>query len=333
MIGNLFLAVSTALFSGILALGEYNASKVPQRVKDYPSSDTYRGDNILITGESEMAIQDLGQLNLDEYYYYNMNTGYNEINSNLFAIQDMQYYFENDTNVDFLLSLYYSSTYVEFIVFWNCDGYRYLTDNGYVTGYDNHSLMAMYDNGDGQGTSSDLSIDFGISFESNLGLNCFSEDDLLADLDNYSSYICFSFDNQYLDLCYCPFVFRINYTDIDTTPYVLSFKSYILVSSYDSYQTGYDAGYGKGYQDGYDIGKQDGNLIGYSDGYNQGYTDGLSMSQQGNFNSLFNSIADTPLRFLYGLFNFNLFGTSMIVIILSLLTGIVVIHLVKKFWK
>ena len=87
----------------------------------------------------------------------------------------------------------------------------------------------------------------------------------------------------------------------------------------------YSAGFQTGFQQGYSNGSKD--------GYGQGYADGLAMSEQGSFHNLFNSIADTPLRFLYGLFNFDLFGTSMLVIVLTLLTAIVFFAVFKKFWR
>lgn len=101
----------------------------------------------------------------------------------------------------------------------------------------------------------------------------------------------------------CKFQMYVNYFD--------------AVKSYAGYQEGYSTGYTNG----------------VSDGFNQGYQQGVGTAQQGTFLNLFNSIADTPLRFIYGLFSFDLFGTSMLVIILSLLTGIVLFGVVKKFWK
>lgn len=86
-----------------------------------------------------------------------------------------------------------------------------------------------------------------------------------------------------------------------------------------------DTNFNYGYQFGYKDGE--------SKGHKEGYQEGLATAEQGDFMSLFNSIADTPLRFLYGLFSFDLFGTSMIIIILTLLTAIVLFGVIKKFWK
>lgn len=98
-----------------------------------------------------------------------------------------------------------------------------------------------------------------------------------------------------------------------------------LEVSYQLINTTNDANYNAGYNQGYTIGS--------SEGYSKGYSAGLSVSQNSSFMGLFSSIADTPLRFIYGIFNFDLFGISCLVIVLSLLTGIIVFGVVKKFWK
>ena len=81
MIGNLFSAISIAMMSGVLALGGINSNNVPQRVNQYPSSASYRGDNILITAEGEIAIQEFSALTNDEWYYYNIDSHTYEINT------------------------------------------------------------------------------------------------------------------------------------------------------------------------------------------------------------------------------------------------------------
>lgn len=88
----------------------------------------------------------------------------------------------------------------------------------------------------------------------------------------------------------------------------------------------YHQGYSAGEKSGYDKGEAEGYHNGYIDGQNAG----MQISQT-SFMSLFASIVDTPMRMLYSLFNFDLFGTSMLIIILSTLTAIVVIKILKKF--
>lgn len=79
------------------------------------------------------------------------------------------------------------------------------------------------------------------------------------------------------------------------------------------YQTGVTGGYNNGYTNGYDNG--------FLDGSNAGVT----------FFSLFGAIADTPLLMLRSLFNFDLFGANLLVVILSLVTGLMVFYVVRKF--
>lgn len=114
------------------------------------------------------------------------------------------------------------------------------------------------------------------------------------------------------------------FTDVYTL-YASSFHMEWLLPSIDDGNTIYQDAYKTGYREGWNAGNDK--------GFNDGYQSGLNISQNASFMSLFNSIADTPLRFLYGLFNFDLFGVSMLVIILSLLTFLVVFAIVKKVWK
>lgn len=71
---------------------------------------------------------------------------------------------------------------------------------------------------------------------------------------------------------------------------------------------------------------------GYEDGYSTGYTDGSNASSY-SFMNLFSAIADTPIFFLRSLFNFDLFGISMISVVLTLVTGLLILGIVKHFWK
>lgn len=120
---------------------------------------------------------------------------------------------------------------------------------------------------------------------------------------------------------------RFHFTDITYQQIEqLTFRCHLEMIVDTSDQSQYALGYRTGYYDGYDEG--------LTDGYNQGYRVALDeLSENRSFMSLFNAIADTPLRFIYGLFNFNLFGTSVLMIVLSLLTATIIFALVKKLWK
>ena len=100
-----------------------------------------------------------------------------------------------------------------------------------------------------------------------------------------------------------------------------------------TYQDGYNLGYETGYSNGFTNGETSGYQNGYNTGYNTGLSDGLNMAQTSNFNSLFNAIADTPVLFMRSLFGFELFGMNVFAIIMSLITGLIVIYVIKKVWK
>ena len=85
------------------------------------------------------------------------------------------------------------------------------------------------------------------------------------------------------------------------------------------------------YQDGYESGKIDGAIIGYNNGYTRGFADGQATGQNATFMGLFTSVADTPVIIIRSLFDFSLFGQDMLPVILSLLTGIILINVIRKF--
>lgn len=161
---------------------------------------------------------------------------------------------------------------------------------------------------------------------------------------NYSSFDTFYFSqavNNYYGLTY-PFYFGGNLGLSFTIPnldygYTISFaigNNLNYSSDYNyGYQNGYNDGYSKGLDDGNTKGYADGLSAGYQNGYATGYSDGLNTASQTSFSSLFGAIADTPIMFIRSLFNFDLFGMNVFIIIMSLLTGFIVIYIVKKVIK
>ena len=105
------------------------------------------------------------------------------------------------------------------------------------------------------------------------------------------------------------FRFSGNHANDDWTNFDLEcfiFADYQKAKQDNAYSLGYNTCYSEGYRNG------------VGDGYNSGYSTALNeLSENHTFMALFNSVADTPLRFLYGLFNFDIFGTSVLVIVLS----------------
>ena len=124
-----------------------------------------------------------------------------------------------------------------------------------------------------------------------------------------------------------------NYDDQPTFHFAIG--SYMLddPNYFYSYQEGYYDGRADGYIEGQTYGESIGYQSGYTTGYNTGLSDGLNMAQTSNFNSLFNAIADTPVVFMRSLFGFELFGMNVFAIIMSLITGLIVIYVIKKVWK
>lgn len=93
-------------------------------------------------------------------------------------------------------------------------------------------------------------------------------------------------------------------------------------SSYvDSYNSGYNNGNNDGYKTGYDV------------GYGVGYDAGLQVNNPYTFGALFGAIADTPVLIFRSLFNFDLFGTSALVVVMSLFTALVLIFIAKKLLR
>ncbi len=89
-----------------------------------------------------------------------------------------------------------------------------------------------------------------------------------------------------------------------------------LMRKNDAYETGYSEGYNVGFSTGFDEGVSNAPA-------NRNYT----------FLSLLGAIADTPVLMIKSLFNFELFGTSMYIAVMSLITGLILLFLVRKFIK
>lgn len=117
--------------------------------------------------------------------------------------------------------------------------------------------------------------------------------------------------------------------------------STINVDSTYAYNQGYNDGQKFGYQQGvkerddYWYSKYtDDMATARAEGYQNGFIDGqASVSTDYGFTSLFLSIADTPVMMFRRLFDFSLFGTSMLAVVMSLFTCILLIHIVKKIIK
>lgn len=137
----------------------------------------------------------------------------------------------------------------------------------------------------------------------------------------------------------------LNFTWDSTHNYALFSRVYFYLLNdldsdlQDTYMDGYDQGYGTGYDTGYQDGYENGGSESYQDGYDNGYitgynigkSDGISISQY-SFGSLFASISDTPILMIRRLFGFELFGTSLITVFVSLFTALVILMILKTVW-
>ena len=101
------------------------------------------------------------------------------------------------------------------------------------------------------------------------------------------------------------------------------------------YQSGYEEGYQSGKTDGYNTGKTDGIAQGITqgkvDGYNTGYAEGVAAAGDYTFFSLISAVIDAPITAFSALFNFEVLGMNMRSFVLSLLTAVVLVAVVRFF--
>ena len=326
MIGNLFNAISIALFSGVLVVGgvrsdEIRATTLPSLSQFYSEfyDDVVLGINVY-NAEDDLST---GEMGTTLSWYNTTNNalyGYSAIDNSL-TLLNSSYRFDNLQHVryidgyQYLLLIQYSDDddlyhiygYFYDDIYNMADGsYRCDQINTILIGDTNHSSI-LYN---GYTFNNFLEERVEQSFEFWNGVRVPHVTGLPTSL---------SLTSYYFNL----FELTLESTDVYMDTFRMSVHLELIID--DSDNTSYAQGFTQGYNDG----KSDGLGIGWTQGYQQG----LATASSSSFNSLFNSIADTPLRFIYGLFNFDLFGMSVLVIVLSLMTGIILFGVVKKFWK
>lgn len=112
---------------------------------------------------------------------------------------------------------------------------------------------------------------------------------------------------------------------------VISISVNVTNESYNYY---YNEGYQSGYADGSSAGYQTGYDTGYTEGYSTGKQAGIIEGQNQTNTSVYSlagAIIDTPIMFLRSLFDYELFGISIYVAILSMITLVIAIWVVRKF--
>lgn len=142
--------------------------------------------------------------------------------------------------------------------------------------------------------------------------------------------------------------FSLNCTDTYISMGFFGFD-YLSSSNSESYQNGYKDGQVVGYNNGYNYGVKVANETqytngynagvssvdtnsyydnGYNVGYNVGYSDGVT--SEPIVTTLFTSVVDVPINILNGLFDVEIFNTSLLKISLSLLAFGLVLWAIKK---
>lgn len=89
-------------------------------------------------------------------------------------------------------------------------------------------------------------------------------------------------------------------------------------------------GYTQGYQDGYKQGQQEKEIYGITQ-YNKGKQDGIANANNYSFKSLISAVFDVPVQTLYGMLNFNILGINILSFVMSIISVILLIAIVKVF--
>lgn len=214
-----------------------------------------------------------------------------------------------------------------------------------------------------------VSFDFDIFTDNSISLYCvnWSFDVLYLDNLGYQQHQSFSLPSFNFFSVYDRFTFNVPLSPIPilkVTCIYLDLPFYSLPSSsvslYSQLQdsSSFNYGYNQGVNDGYDTGYSDGLLDGYNQGYDDGYFDGFDtglddgyiegytygqaqgdhagyirgLSEQNpyTFGHFFGAIADVPILYIRQLLGFDFFGISALTILMSMITGVLVLFLLRR---
>lgn len=89
-------------------------------------------------------------------------------------------------------------------------------------------------------------------------------------------------------------------------------------------------GYTQGYQEGFKQGQQEKEIYGITQ-YNKGKSDGIASANNYSFKSLITAVFDVPVQTLYGMLNFNILGINILSFVMSIISVILLIAIVKVF--
>lgn len=95
----------------------------------------------------------------------------------------------------------------------------------------------------------------------------------------------------------------------------------------NTYEQGYTYGYSNGYNEGYAQGESSS----YGNGYSTGYQKGIREANQNSLYNMILAIVDTPIHIFKGIFDFNVLGINLTNFVLSLISILIVVWLLKFF--
>lgn len=87
-------------------------------------------------------------------------------------------------------------------------------------------------------------------------------------------------------------------------------------------------GYTQGYQDGFKQGEQEKEIYGITQ-YNKGKQDGIANANKYTFKGLISAVFDVPIQTLYGMLDFNILGINILSLVMSIVSVILLIAIVK----
>lgn len=93
----------------------------------------------------------------------------------------------------------------------------------------------------------------------------------------------------------------------------------------------YEQGYLYGYSNGYNQGYAEGESSSYGSGYATGYQKGIREANQNSLYNMILAIVDTPIHIFKGIFDFNVLGINLTNFVLSLISILIVVWLLKFF--
>lgn len=338
MIGNLFLALGLACLSASAvstdnfqhvdnSLNQANYVTVFNRQNGYVNFATYDGTSVYQNAYNEYVLTLNGSTQQNYVYCFGVDkdgvlfkTSYQSEIS--YSLQSVIQYFQNNGIVQGGVISGYTYNFGGSDIFY----YAFMP----------YSRLKMYDFDNGENVVQFFSDSLSFNFQY-LGqgatrmpvlVNCaipsinqFAFNELSTSITTNTKYYINS-DYSISDLD------DIGYVGLDKTillPYTGQFRLHLR--SFHWVETTYSQGYADGYNNGYSTG--------LTEGYSNGYAEGLRVGSGANADvkNLFGVLADTPIRFLKDMFNFELFGMNVAVVILSCLTAICMFALIKKIWK